>query len=150
MCQLESRTRLLDGIKNLGAWWHCLESTWVIKTDMTALEIRHLLRPDIATNEDRCPLSKIRGKSSSKLLRKGRCEKLVCGPSDPRGAEERKRTRDSSSVQTEFALTKSNVSAMLCVVASSDHAKYRLVVEESFHVLCRMDGGTYQRVRYYT
>lgn len=43
---------LIEQIKKLGAWWHCLDSTWIIKTDMTAVQIRDILKPKIDSNDE--------------------------------------------------------------------------------------------------
>lgn len=32
-------TQLTEKIKSLGSWWHCLDSTWMVSTDLTALEV---------------------------------------------------------------------------------------------------------------
>ncbi|MDX6587284.1 MAG: hypothetical protein QOI31_1757 [Solirubrobacterales bacterium] len=34
---------LIDGIKELGAWWHQLDSTWLVKTDLNAADVRDRL-----------------------------------------------------------------------------------------------------------
>ena len=34
---------LIEHIKKLGTWWHCLDSTWIIKTDKSASDIRDAL-----------------------------------------------------------------------------------------------------------
>ena len=35
--------KLIDAIKGLGAWWHHLDSTWLVKTSKTAASVRDLL-----------------------------------------------------------------------------------------------------------
>jgi hypothetical protein len=42
---------LIEAIKNLGAWWHCLDSTWIIKSNLTAEQIRDNLTPYIDDND---------------------------------------------------------------------------------------------------
>jgi len=42
---------LEDAIKALGSWWHCLDSTWLVESDQTALVIRDLLRPHIKSDD---------------------------------------------------------------------------------------------------
>jgi hypothetical protein len=43
---------LFAAIKALTAsWWHCLDSTWIIKSDSTAVAIRDLLIPHIDKND---------------------------------------------------------------------------------------------------
>lgn len=37
---------LIKAIKdNFGTWWHHLDSTWIVKTDRSAVQIRDLLSP---------------------------------------------------------------------------------------------------------
>lgn len=36
--------RLYDGIKELGAWWHYLDSTWLVDTNLTSSQIFERLR----------------------------------------------------------------------------------------------------------
>ena len=44
--------RLFDAIKAVGkGWWHCLDSTWIVKSDNTAEEIRDYLKPHIDSND---------------------------------------------------------------------------------------------------
>lgn len=30
---------LIEEIKSFGAWWHCLDSTWLINTNLTPLQV---------------------------------------------------------------------------------------------------------------
>ena len=41
---------LIDAIKTYN-WWHCLDSTWLIKTDKTAAQIRDHLVQHIDAND---------------------------------------------------------------------------------------------------
>ena len=43
--------KLFEGIKRLGAWYHCLDSTWLVSSSRTAAEIRDYLLPFIHTND---------------------------------------------------------------------------------------------------
>lgn len=44
---------LIKKIKEIsGTWWHHLDSTWIIKTDKSAVEIRDLLKPYIDDNDE--------------------------------------------------------------------------------------------------
>jgi hypothetical protein len=43
--------RLYDAIKSLGAWWHCLESIWLVQTSMTSGQVRDALRPHLDAND---------------------------------------------------------------------------------------------------
>jgi hypothetical protein len=43
---------LIDAIKKLGdTWWHCLDSTWIIKTNSTAKQVRDALFQHIDGND---------------------------------------------------------------------------------------------------
>ena len=45
--------QLHEAIKVLGnAWWHYLDSTWLIRTNMSASQIRDRLRPMIDANDN--------------------------------------------------------------------------------------------------
>ncbi|MGV3588560.1 MAG: hypothetical protein ACO1OF_16260 [Adhaeribacter sp.] len=44
---------LFDAIKSLSKiWWHSLDSTWIIKTNMSAVDIRNSLLPYLDTNDE--------------------------------------------------------------------------------------------------
>lgn len=43
---------LFDAIKNLGTWWHHLDSTWIIKHDGPAKTIRDALKPYLDSNDE--------------------------------------------------------------------------------------------------
>ena len=43
---------LIEQIKKLGTWWHCLDSTWIIKSDLTATQIRDNLQSYIDSNDE--------------------------------------------------------------------------------------------------
>lgn len=36
---------LIDKLNEFGSHWHCLDSTWIVKTTMSAIQVRDLLRP---------------------------------------------------------------------------------------------------------
>lgn len=42
---------LYDEIKSLGAWWHHLQSTWLVSTALTASQIRDHLKAKIDPND---------------------------------------------------------------------------------------------------
>lgn len=42
---------LISEIKRLGTWWHCLDSTWIVKSNATATAIRDLLRKHIDSDD---------------------------------------------------------------------------------------------------
>jgi len=43
---------LINKIKELGTWWHCLDSTFIIKTAYSAVEIRNYLQNYIDSNDE--------------------------------------------------------------------------------------------------
>ena len=43
---------LIEAIKGLGAWWHHLDSTWLVKSDLTAVEARDSLRKHIGASDE--------------------------------------------------------------------------------------------------
>lgn len=43
---------LIDKIKSYGAWWHHLDSTWLIKTSKTPVEVRDGLATIIDSDDE--------------------------------------------------------------------------------------------------
>lgn len=43
---------LIEQIKELGSWWHHLDSTWIIKSDLTVVQIRDNLKDYIDDNDE--------------------------------------------------------------------------------------------------
>lgn len=43
--------KLFEAIKNLGSWWHCLDSTWIVVSQKTVTQIRDILQKHIDTND---------------------------------------------------------------------------------------------------
>lgn len=43
--------RLFEAIKGLGTWWHCLESVWIVKTDLSCAQVRDYLVKHIDSND---------------------------------------------------------------------------------------------------
>ena len=43
---------LINAIKALGIWWHCLDSTWIVKTNLTCVQVRNSLKPHIDANDE--------------------------------------------------------------------------------------------------
>jgi hypothetical protein len=39
----ETYEELIAAIKKLGDWWHCLDSTWLLRCELTAVQIRDYL-----------------------------------------------------------------------------------------------------------
>jgi len=44
-------TELEDTIKKIGAWWHCLDSTWFVECSYSAVQIRDFLNPHLRAND---------------------------------------------------------------------------------------------------
>ncbi|MFH0022806.1 hypothetical protein ACFZAC_14525 [Pseudomonas fluorescens] len=42
---------LHEAIKTLGSWWHCVESTWIIKSNLTLVQIRDALNTHVDSND---------------------------------------------------------------------------------------------------
>lgn len=48
----ETYEELIEAIKNVGGnWWHHLDSTWVVVSDKTAVQIRDSLKPHLKTDD---------------------------------------------------------------------------------------------------
>lgn len=43
---------LIEKIKSIGAWWHCLDSTWIVKSNYSCEQIRDFLKQFIDTNDE--------------------------------------------------------------------------------------------------
>jgi hypothetical protein len=43
---------LISAIKSLGAWWHHLDSTWLVKSSLSTSQIRDLLRPHLDSGDE--------------------------------------------------------------------------------------------------
>lgn len=44
--------RLIDAIKTYSPWWHNLDSTWILRTDRSAVEVRDHLARYIDQNDE--------------------------------------------------------------------------------------------------
>ena len=42
---------LFIAIKSLGSWWHYLDSTWIVKTNLNSQQIWNLLGPHLLRND---------------------------------------------------------------------------------------------------
>ena len=59
---IQNYTDLINAIKKVGSnWWHCLDSTWIVKTDKTAAQIRDELTPHIDQQNDELLVAKLTG-----------------------------------------------------------------------------------------
>ena len=54
---------LITAIKSLGLWWHCLDSTFIVKTKISCTEIRSFLEIHIGSN-DKLLVAKLSGEVS--------------------------------------------------------------------------------------
>lgn len=43
---------LITAIKELGSWWHHLDSTWLLKAAMTPIEVRDVLKKHLDSNDE--------------------------------------------------------------------------------------------------
>lgn len=44
-------SKLIDQLKSYKTWWHCLDSTWMIRTSLTHVALRDELRTFIDPND---------------------------------------------------------------------------------------------------
>ena len=42
---------LFEEIKSLGSWWHCLDSTWLVNTNLTPLQVANRLWAKMDAND---------------------------------------------------------------------------------------------------
>lgn len=43
---------LIEKIKSFGTWWHHLDSTWLVNTSLTAIQMRDALKPYIDADDE--------------------------------------------------------------------------------------------------
>ena len=43
---------LIEAIKGLGAWWHHLDSTWLVKSTLSTSQIRDRLKPHLDNSDE--------------------------------------------------------------------------------------------------
>lgn len=55
---------LIGAIQGLGLWWHCLDSTWIVKSNLTTTQIRDQLGGHIDANDELLVVD-ITGKAAS-------------------------------------------------------------------------------------
>jgi len=55
-------TGFFTALQNIGAWWHYLDTTWIIKTSYTPQQIYSMLAPHLSKN-DLILVTKISGTS---------------------------------------------------------------------------------------
>jgi hypothetical protein len=56
-------TDLFEAIKKLGSWSHCLESIWIVKSNISSSEIRDKLNNNIDSN-DKLLVVKLNGEAA--------------------------------------------------------------------------------------
>ncbi|HEF4758047.1 TPA: hypothetical protein SAN82_000431 [Pseudomonas putida] len=49
---VQNYSNLIEAIKKIGAWWHHLDSTWIVKSESSTSAIRDYLRPHIDANDE--------------------------------------------------------------------------------------------------
>lgn len=47
----QNYNELFEAIKAIGSWWHCLDSTWLVKSTLTAAQIRDIISPHMDGND---------------------------------------------------------------------------------------------------
>jgi hypothetical protein len=57
----ENYDKLWEGIKALGAWWHHLDSTWLVKSQLTAVQIRDRLWKLMPCSDDQLLVVNVSG-----------------------------------------------------------------------------------------
>ena len=43
---------LTAAIKRLGSWWHHLDSTWIVRSNLTAKQVRDTLKPYLDADDE--------------------------------------------------------------------------------------------------
>ena len=54
---------LFKAIKAIGTWWHCLDSTWLVVSNLTAAQIRDQLLTHI-DNNDKLLVARLTGEAA--------------------------------------------------------------------------------------
>jgi hypothetical protein len=47
-----SYPKLIEGIKELGSWWHCLDSTWIVKSPLSCAQIKETLKQFVDADDE--------------------------------------------------------------------------------------------------
>lgn len=61
----ETYENLYAAIKNLGAWWHHLDSTWLVVSNQTAVQIRDSLQAHLPYNDDQILVITVSGDAAA-------------------------------------------------------------------------------------
>jgi hypothetical protein len=48
---IENYENLYVAIKGVGSWWHYLDSTWIVKTNLNSQQIWNILAPHLFKND---------------------------------------------------------------------------------------------------
>jgi hypothetical protein len=48
----QNYANLFEAIKKIGDWWHCLDSTWIVKSSSSAVQIRDYLQSHIDKSDE--------------------------------------------------------------------------------------------------
>jgi hypothetical protein len=54
-------SKLFEAMKGLGAWGHHLDSTWIVKTNLSATQIRDRLNPPVIDPNDGLLVVRLQG-----------------------------------------------------------------------------------------
>ena len=47
----ETYDELTKAIKAIGPWWHCLDSTWLVKSELSAEQVRDIVLAKMKNND---------------------------------------------------------------------------------------------------
>lgn len=61
----ETYETLFESIKGLGAWWHHLDSTWLVISDLTAVQIRDRLKAHLPASDDQLLVLTVSGDAAA-------------------------------------------------------------------------------------
>lgn len=48
----QDHERLWDRLKEFGTWWRHLDSTWLVRTELTAVQLRNEVRPLLGSSDE--------------------------------------------------------------------------------------------------
>jgi hypothetical protein len=48
----QNYANLFEAIQKIGNWWHCLDSTWIVKSSSSAVQIRDYLQSHIDKSDE--------------------------------------------------------------------------------------------------
>ena len=47
----QNYSELFEAINGIGSWWHCVDSTWIVKSNLSAVQVRDRLSSRIDAND---------------------------------------------------------------------------------------------------